>query len=157
MAVLTQTDDQDITVRRAARRDSWLGILSVFAVVWGLLNLVGLALSMMQTPETLARGFTPDQVAYILDTPAWVRICHAVSVVCLLVGAVQLQLRREAAYRWLMGSIFAMLGLMVDGMLRGGFELLSSLTTGMNLGYIVVGIFLFWAALSAKQTGQLRA
>ncbi len=163
MAVLTEQVELDggaepaIAEHKARRADGSLGILAVFAVVWGLLNLVGLALALTQSPDSLARNFSPEQVAYILDTPVWVRICHAVSVVCLLAGAVYLLLRRASAYLWLMGSVFAMLGLMVDGMLRGGFELLASITTGLNLGYIIVGVFLFWAALSAKQDGQLSA
>ena len=154
MAVLTSVEQMG-TQERAAYDDGWLGILSVFAIVWGLLNLVGLFLAITQNAASLEQSFSAQQVAYILDTPAWARMCHAVSVVALLAGAVYLQLRKRSAYLWLMGSLFAMLGLLLDGALRGGFELLVSITTGLNLGYMIVGVFLFWAAYSAQRDGQL--
>ena len=154
MALLTSTQDMSVEAR-AAYHDGWLGILSVFAIVWGLLNLLGLTMALTQDAQSLARNFSPTQVAYILDTPVWVRVCHAVSVVALLIGAAYLQMRRGSAYHWFMLSIFAMLGLILDGVLRGGFELLVSITTGLNIGYMIVGIFLFWATLSARQDGQL--
>lgn len=136
--------------------DGWLGILSVFAIVWGLLNLLGLGLALTQDAQSLSASFSERQVAYILDTPAWARMCHAVSVMALLVGAGYLQMRRSSAYHWFMASLFAMLGLILDGALRGGFDLLVSITTGLNLGYMIVGVFLFWAAYSAHRDGQLR-
>ena len=157
MAVLTAQDDVAAAADdlRMKTNDGWLGILSVFAVVWGLLNLLGLTLAITQTADTLARSFSAEQVAYIVDTPVWARMCHAVSVVCLLVGAGYLLMRRRTAYHWFMVSLFAMLGLLLDGTLRGGFELLVSISTGLNLGYMIVGVFLFWAAYSAQRDGQL--
>lgn len=155
MAVLTSINEMADEERRAYT-DGWLGILAVFAFVWGLLNLAGLAIALTHDADSLARSFSPEQAAYILDTPVWARVCHAVSVVALLVGAGFLQMRRQSAYRWLMLSLFAMLGMILDGVLRGGFDLLVSITTGLNLGYMIVGVFLFWAAYLAKQDGQLR-
>lgn len=155
MALLTSVRDME-SDERAAYTDGWLGILSAFALVWGLLNLLGLCLAMTQDAYSLSRNFSPEQVAYILDTPVWARTCHAVSVVALLIGAGYLQMRRASAYGWLMVSLFAMLGLLLDGAVRGGFELMVSITTGLNLGYMIVGVFLFWAVHSARAEGQLR-
>ena len=154
MAVLTSVKDMP-REQRVQYNDGWLGILAVFAIVWGLLNLLGLALALTQTAESLSHSFSAEQVRYILETPPWARMCHAVSVVALLIGAGYLQMRRRTAYAWFMGSLFAMLGMMLDGALRGGFDLLVSITTGLNLGYMIVGVFLFWAAYSAQREGQL--
>ena len=155
MALLTSVEDMP-DEKLKAYNDGWLGILAVFAFVWGLLNLLGLAVALTHNAESLSRSFASEQVDYILDTPVWARMSHAVSVIALLVGAAYMQMRRASAYYWLMASIFAMLGMMLDGALRGGFDLLVSITTGLNLGYMIVGVFLFWAAHMARQDGQLR-
>ena len=155
MALVTSMTEMGDT-ERARYNDGWLGILAVFALVWGLLNGLGLVLALTQNAQTLSASFSPAQVAYIVETPPWARMCHAVSVLALLVGAGYLQMRRSSAYYWFMASLFAMLGMILDGVLRGGFDLLVSITTGLNLGYMIVGVFLFWAAYSAQREGQLR-
>ena len=52
-------------------------------------------------------------------------------------------------------SLVGTLLTMVDSMFRGGFEILGGMMTGVNMGMIIVSIFLFWASYSAFQEGQL--
>jgi hypothetical protein len=155
MAALTREIDMPVETR-ARYIDGWLGILAVFAFVWGLVNLAGLALSITEDAQSLSRSFSPEQVAYLIDTPIWARIARALSIMFLLAGSTYLLLRRQSAYHWFSAALFMMLVMMLDGLFRGGFGLLASITTGLNIGYLLLTLFLFWSAYSAKQSGQLR-
>lgn len=144
----TETAKKDFT-------DSMLGMMGCFAVAWGLLGLASFTLGITADVDTLSRGYNPEQVAYMLETPAYVRFGHAMAAVCMLTGAVYLLLRKSSAYLWFMGALFGTLIVMLDSALRGGFYILGGMETGVNLGVTLVGIFLFWASYSALREGQL--
>jgi len=132
-----------------------LGILAAFAVTWGLLCLLGFTLHQIATPDELARSYSPDQIAYLQETPAWVGFGKAMTAIGLLCGAVYLLLRKKSAYHWFSISLVGTLMIMVDSVLRDGFHTLGGMDTGVNLGMVIVGIFLFWASYSAFYEGQL--
>lgn len=132
-----------------------LGILAAFAVTWGLLCLLGFTMNQIASPAELAKSYTPDQIAYIKDTPAWVGFGKAMTAIGLLCGAVYLLLRKKSAYHWFSISLVGTLMIMTDSVLRGGFHMLGGMDTGVNLGMIIVGVFLFWASYSAFYEGQL--
>lgn len=134
-----------------------LGVMAAFAVTWGLLCLTMFTLSLMTDPSDLARQYNPEQVAYILATPAWVMFSKAMMTIGVLCGAVYLLLRKESAYYWFMISIFGTILTMLDSVIRGGFDILGGMMTGVNIGMIIVSIFLFWASYSAFQEGQLKS
>lgn len=155
MAILTRASEMPIE-ERARYIDGWLGILAVFAFVWGLVNLAGLALSLTEDAQSLSKTFNPEQVAYLIDTPIWARVARALSIMGMLTGSTYLLLRRRSAYHWYCLSLFCMLAMMLDAVLRGGFSLLSSPTTGVNIGYLILTVYLFWGAYSAYRSGQLK-
>lgn len=132
-----------------------LGIMAAFAVTWGLLCLVGFTLSFTVSAQDIATNYTPEQAAYIAATPAWVAFSKAMTVIGLLCGAVYLLLRKNSAYHWFTISLVGTLLTMVDSVLRDGFSILGGMETGVNLGMVIVGIFLFWASYSAFYEGQL--
>lgn len=148
---------EEMPVKKATRSvdDRMLGVMAAFAVTWGLLCLIMFALSFIPDADDLARQYNPEQVAYLQATPGWVMFSKAMSAIGVLCGAVYLLLRKQSAYHWFMISLVGTLLTMVDSMFRGGFEILGGMMTGVNMGMIIVSIFLFWASYSAFQEGQL--
>ena len=148
---------EDMPVKKTVRSvdDRMLGVMAAFAVTWGLLCLIMFALSFIPDADDLARQYNPEQVAYLQATPGWVMFSKAMSAIGVLCGAVYLLLRKQSAYHWFMISLVGTLLTMVDSIFRGGFEILGGMLTGVNMGMIIVSIFLFWASYSAFQQGQL--
>jgi len=148
---------EEMPVKKTVRSvdDRMLGVMAAFAVTWGLLCLIMFALSFLPDADDLARQYNPEQVAYLQATPGWVMFAKAMSAMGVLCGAVYLLLRKQSAYHWFMISLVGTLLTMVDSMFRGGFEILGGMMTGVNMGMIIVSIFLFWASYSAFQEGQL--
>ncbi len=148
---------EEMPVKKTVRSvdDRMLGVMAAFAVTWGLLCLIMFALSFIPDADDLARQYNPEQVAYLQATPGWVMFSKAMSAIGVLCGAVYLLLRKQSAYHWFMISLVGTLLTMVDSIFRGGFEILGGMMTGVNMGMIIVSIFLFWASYSAFQEGQL--
>jgi len=65
-------------------------------------------------------------------------------------------LRRRLAYEFYALSIFAMLFVVFDGLLRGGFEILGAANNGVPTIVVILSIFLFWTAHSARWDGILK-
>ena len=143
------------TVKGTPLEQRMMGVMAAFAVTWGLLCLLGFTMSEIATPEDLARSYSAEQIAYIQDTPAWVIFGKAMSAIGLLCGAVYLLLRKKSAYHWFTISLVGTLMIMVDSVLRGGFQVLGGIESGVSLGMVIVGVFLFWASYSAFYEGQL--
>lgn len=132
-----------------------MGVMAAFAVTWGLLCLFGFLLNQIISPEELSRSYSPEQIAYMNATPAWVLFGQAMASIGTLCGAVYLLLRKKSAYHWFSISLVGTLMIMLDSVLRDGFQILGGMGTGVNLGMIIVAVFLFWASYSAFYEGQL--
>jgi hypothetical protein len=143
------------TISKITIHQRMLGVLAAFAVTWGLLCLLGFTMSAIASPEELARSYSPEQIAYIQNTPGWVNFAKAMISIGLLCGAVYLLLRKSSAYHWFSISLVGTLMMMADSVIRDGFHILGGMDTGVNLGMVTVGIFLFWASYSAFYDGQL--
>lgn len=140
----------------AQRNDNvWLGIFASFTVAWGLLAMASFVMSMTMTTDELLSHYSVQQAQYLLETPAWALIGKAFAASGLLVGSVYLLLRKTSAYYWFMWSLSGTLMVMLDSILRGGFEVLGSMESGVNIASILTGLFIFWVAYSAVQDGQL--
>ena len=155
--VAEQSEHVEVQVERKdkAPEQRMLGVLAAFAVTWGLVCLVGFTLTEIASPADLAKTYTPGQVSYLQNTPAWVGFGKAMMTVGLLCGAVYLLLRKKSAYHWFSVSLVGTLIIMMDSVLRGGFNILGGMNSGVNLGMVIVGVFLFWASYSAFYEGQL--
>ncbi len=132
-----------------------LGVMAAFAVSWGLLCLIGFTINQIATPTELARSYSPEQIVYLQNTPAWVMFGKAMTTIGTLCGAVYLLLRKKSAYHWFSISLVGTLMIMADSVLRDGFHVLGGIGTGVSLGMIIVAVFLFWASYSAFYEGQL--
>jgi len=152
-ASLELTQEKMPKVRTAD--DRMLGVMAAFAVTWGILCLLMFVMSFLADPADLAKQYTAEQLVYIQATPAWVMFCKAMTAIGVLCGAVYLLLRKESAYTWFMIAMFGTLLTMFDSIIRGGYDVLGGMMTGVNIGMIIVCIFLFWASYSAYREGQL--
>jgi len=139
------------------REQKWLGIFACFTIVWGLLSLVSFMLGAFVDAERLGSHYSPAQISYLSDTPTWAVMGKAFMACGLLVGSVYLLLRKSSAYFWFMWSLAGTLLVMLDSILRGGFEVLGGMETGVNLASVILSIFIFWAAYTAMQDGQLKS
>lgn len=133
----------------------WLGIFACFTVVWGLLNMLSFTLGFYVTADSLSSHYSPAQISYMLETPVWAAMGKAFAACGLLIGSVYLLLRKASAYFWFMWSLFGILLVTLDSILRDGFHILGGMETGVNIINVIVGIFIFWAAYSAVQENQL--
>jgi len=91
--------DRDLGVK-VKLNQRMLGVLAAFAVAWGLLCILGFTFGAIATPEELARSYSPEQIAYLENTPGWVSFGKAMTAIGLLCGAVYLLLRKKSAYHW---------------------------------------------------------
>ena len=132
-----------------------LGILAVFAVIWGLICLLSFTLTEMFTSEHFMKAYSAEQLTYLKNTSPWVVAAKAISAIATLTGAVYLLLRKKSTYYWFSAALAATLVVMIDSVLRDGYNLLAGMETGVNLGMVIVSIFLFWAANIAFYSGQL--
>ena len=155
MSDLTLAVEPERSAAKKTADDRMLGVMAAFAVTWGLLCLVMFALSLIADPETMAKQYTVEQLAYVLATPAWVMFAKAMTAIGVLCGAVYLLLRKQSAYTWFMIALFGTLLTMLDSVLRQGYEIMGGMMSGVNIGMVIVCIFLFWASHSAFQEGQL--
>lgn len=155
---MTETVEKKLSSNAQLTREvnnRWLGILACFAVTWGLLGLLNFVFFVSADEAYLLETHTLKQVAYIVDTPFWVRACQALAVLGMLTGSVYLLLRRRSAYHWFMWSLVGTVGVLADTILRNGFRIMGGIDSGVNLGVTLVGLFMFWATYSAYQDGQL--
>ena len=151
-----QPAEENQIVKGTSLDQRMLGIMAAFAVTWGLLCLLGFTLGQIASPEELARSYSSEQIAYMQDTPPWVGFGKAMTAIGLLCGAVYLLLRKKSAYHWFSISLVGTLMIMADSVLRGGFQVLGGIESGVSLGMVIVSVFLFWASYSAFYEGQLQ-
>lgn len=134
----------------------WLGILAAFGVVWYLLLAAQYGLSLMTTSEDLtASGMSAEQIAYIYATPFWAHSAKSIAVLAGVFGSIGLFLRKPAAY-WLMAvAVIGTMGVMLDALLRGGFQTFGGASTGFSVVAIIIALFLFWFAHSARSNNLI--
>ena len=82
----------------------WFWIVSIVALLW---NLMGVMAYLGQA--YMKAGYTPDQLALMESTPAWVTAAFALAVWGGLLGCIVLLLRRKLAKPVLMLSLIGIL------------------------------------------------
>jgi len=117
-------------------------IVAGVATAW---NLIGLMIYYQQvtvTPEVLAQNFTPEQVAFITQTPAWATSAYAIAVNAGLLGSILLLLRKAWAIPLYAISLVAILVQNLHGfVLADGLAVWGS--GGLVLPAIVLAIAVF--------------
>ncbi len=132
-----------------------LGILAAFAIVWHILGLFALGLERFASAESLANNYTNEQITYLSSTSVWIVVTNLIAVVLGLAGSITLLRRRSIAYYFFALSLLAVLIVMLDTYLRGGYAIMGTTGTGTSIAITLIAIFLFWATHSAREKGQL--
>ena len=156
MDELVLTKDSIAKTQKTAR-DKSLGVMSAFAVAWYSFCLLVFIMIVSFGDKAIVNVYSAEQIEYLMSTPFWVKAAQAVSTLAGLIGSVYLLLRRSSAYYWFALCLAALLVIIFDASLRGGFEIMGSSLMGISLIGFIVGIYLFWAAHSARNEGELSA
>jgi len=147
---------EDGSSSKSVSRDlRMLRVLAIFSMVWGVLCLINFTITEILTIEQLMKSYSTEQLAYLQNTPGWASFAKAMTAVATLTGAVYLFLRKKSAYQWFSIAFVGTLLVALDSILRDGFHTLGGMETGVNLGMVIVSIFLFWVSYSAFYDGQL--
>ena len=146
----------DLPERRAKTRNSWLGTLGAFALVWYLFGLFALIMTFGMTAEKASSIYTAEQLQYVINMPSWVTFFNFAALCAGLVGSGYVLLRKANAYKWYMLSLVSTLVLILYAGSRDGFGPMPSTHFGVSLIGMIIGIYLFWATYSAKNRGELR-
>ena len=146
----------DLPERRAKTRNSWLGTLGAFALVWYLFGLFALIMTFGMTAEKASSIYTAEQLQYVINMPSWVTFFNFAALCAGLVGSGYVLLRKANAYKWYMLSLVSTLVLILYAGSCDGFGPMPSTHFGVSLIGMIIGIYLFWATYSAKNRGELR-
>ena len=146
----------DLPERRAKTRNSWLGTLGAFALVWYLFGLFALIMTFGMTAEKASSIYTAEQLQYVINMPSWVTFFNFAALCAGLVGSGYVLLRKANAYKWYMLSLVSTLVLILYAGSRDGFGPMPSTHFVVSLIGMIIGIYLFWATYSAKNRGELR-
>ncbi len=131
-------------------------IVAGVATAW---NLIGLMIYYQQvtvTPEVLAQSFTPEQVAFLTQTPIWATSAYAIAVNAGLLGSVLLLLRKAWAIPLYAISLIAILLQDLHGfVLANGLEVWGSSGLVLPAIVIVIAVFLLVYSRNAKARGLI--
>ena len=148
--------DINLPERRGKTRNSWLGVLGACAIVWYFLGIVALLMSLNMNADMAKSLYNAEQIAYVINTPAWAKFFNSISLCAGLIGSGYILLRKADAYKWYMLSLISILIVMLDALTRGGFDTMPSTHFGVSIIGIIIGVYLFWASYNARNKGELR-
>ena len=136
---------------------------TAFWVIGGLLavwNLSGLYMyyqMSITTPEQLeVAGYSAQQIAHVLDTPAWAHSAYAIAVNAGVLGVILMLLRKAWAIpMFLLSLLGAVLQDLDAYVLRDALEFFDSVWLALPIIVILICAFEIWYSLRAKANGWL--
>lgn len=125
--------------------------------VWNLSGLYMYYLSSITTPEQLEdAGYNLEQVAHVVNTPAWAHSGYAIAVTAGVLGVLFLLLRKSWAIPMFVLSLIGALVQDLDAyVLRGALEHFDAIWLILPITVIVICIVEIWYARRAKAKGWL--
>jgi hypothetical protein len=125
--------------------------------VWNLSGLYQYFLQSRMTADQFEdAGYTIEQVAYIMATPAWAHSGYAIAVNAGVLGVIFLLLRKSWAVPMFILSLIGALVQDVDAyLLREALDLFHAAWLVLPITVIVICTFEIWYSLRAKNKGWL--
>jgi len=125
--------------------------------VWNLSGLYMYYLSSITTPEQLEdAGYNLEQVAHVVNTPAWAHSGYAIAVTAGVLGVLFLLLRKSWAIPMFVLSLIGALVQDLDAyVLRGALEHFDAIWLILPITVIVICVVEIWYARRAKAKGWL--
>jgi len=154
MTNATLTEELGASAEKPAQ-DKWLGIMASMAVAYYIFSLMVFVMVLSLNANSISNLYNAEQLSYLSSTPFWARSAHVLSIFSGLIGSAYLLMRRKSAYYWFASCLVALLVVKLDASLREGFETMGSSMMGISLVEFIIGIYLFWAAYSARNQGEL--
>ncbi len=131
-------------------------IVAGVATAWNLIGLMIYYQQMTVAPEVLARNFTPEQVAFITQTPAWATSAYAIAVNAGLLGSILLLLRKAWAIPLYAISLVAVLIQDLHGfVLADGLAVWGSGALVLPAIVLVIAVFLLVYSRNARAGGLI--
>lgn len=134
----------------------WFWVIGVVGLIW---NGLGSMNYLMHTTnsEALKENYTPEQLAFVEASPAWVTGAFALAVWGGLLGCLLLLLRKKWAVPVLLISLIGILGQNVyNFFLSNASEVFGSDMYVMPVLVILIGIGLYFYARSSAGKGWLK-
>lgn len=131
-------------------------VIAAAGLAW---NLIGLAMYYLQvtaTPAQLATSYSPAEVAYLQNIPAWANAAYGLAVTAGVLGCIALLLRRGFARVLLALSLIGIVAQNVYGIVLGdGIEVFGYGALVLPILVLTIGIALLIYAGRAKKNGLL--
>ena len=140
-------------VSRAVSRS--ISVLGAIAVAWYLVNLLAFVMISVAPIDYVVSRYTPEQVTYLAELPAWSLLISGLSIGFGLVASVALMFRRVEAYPAFMLSLLMAIAHLYDTIARGAITVMSAGDAAGSIMVMLFALFLFWATYDAKAQGQL--
>jgi hypothetical protein len=136
---------------------TWFWVIAGVMLTW---NLIGLMFYYQQSTLTeavmLDAGLTAQQIAHILDTPAWGHSGYAVAVNAGVLGAIFLLLRKAWAVPFFIASLVGALVQDLDAIvLRDALDAWGTGALWLPIIVIVICVVEIWYARGAKAKGLI--
>ncbi len=146
-----------MTEQRERQPAPWhLWLVAILAIAWNAMGALDYYLTQSGDAEYLS-AFTPEQIAFFTDFPAWVDASWAIAVWGGLFGALMLLLRKPVAVPVLLISLLAMMVTTIHNYLfADGLQVMGdpfSLT--FTLVIFLVALFLLRYASRQRRNGVL--
>lgn len=132
-------------------------IIAGLLAVWNLSGLYMYYQMSITTPEQLQMaGYNAQQIAHVLDTPAWGHSAYAIAVNAGVLGVIFLLLRKTWAIPMFVLSLVGALLQDLDAyVLRGALEHFDAVWLVIPITVIVICLFEIWYSRAAKAKGWL--
>ncbi|MDX1498936.1 MAG: hypothetical protein R3176_03510 [Woeseiaceae bacterium] len=132
-------------------------IIGGAALIWNLFGMIIYVGQVTATPEALAEGgYTPEQIAFVEATPAWVTSAFALAVTTGVLGSILLLLRKALALPVFVLSLVAILAQNVySHVLNDAVAVFGSGVLVIPTTVIVIAVALVWYSRSVKAKGWI--
>ncbi|WP_416878521.1 hypothetical protein [Litorimonas sp.] len=143
-------------MNKTSKTPIWFWILGVVFLLWNLMGAMNYLTSVMADPESYAaQGYTEEQIAFLMEAPAYYTAVFALAVWPGVIGAVLFLLRKAwAAKAFLFSLVFIILSLIID-ITGGTFAILGGAYLGIMVFVAVMGIVQYFVSRSLAQKGLL--
>lgn len=134
----------------ATKTPTWFWVLSILALIWNLLGIMGFFANVNLSSEALAQYSEAEQEIY-RTTPIWVNIAFGTAVFAGAIGSLGLVLRKKWAKPMLIISLIGVIVQMFHAFfIVNGIEVYGIERMIMPMVVILVSVLLVWLANSVQ-------
>ncbi len=136
-----------------SRRPWHLWVVGIFALLWSLLGVTDYLMTQTRNEQYMSQ-FTPEQLEYFYNVPAWMVSAWAIGVWGGFLGAILLLLRKRLAEWVFLASLVAFLVTVLYSYgLSNGAEIMGDLSVVFTavIFFLSLGLYLYASAMRKRQ------